>query len=507
MNKHVYCRFVPYVIAVMASILLAGFGGGKDSAAAEARLSAPNTIIQRSVRLNNYNNWLRPIPQESDYNIKLQRLSQMSNIVMNESYTKYAKLSASSVRALNPKAKIYRLYVLAVKSASDQDFPMQSGQASSCTSTTLKDDSASWKTNAYTNRYVWLMRGKGSDQVKKIASNTNNTLTLAPGETFSPVPDSTTKYSIIATSDPDNPGVQTPLITKTIDEHDWWLRDGKGKIVIEPGTGSMFLDVGKPGVKEAYLQTVLKRMRGQSFDGIVFDYWWYSAISSFIVSEGRQTPVRYPDDKTWFNNAWKPFISYVVAGVKAAGYKVIGNCAGEYNTTKHPMAAWQRTLISGTIYEQWAVYWDGSWLDSAIIADRMNSFQKDPLEAWTADYGLRDDDPEYAKKAQVGLAMYYIALPPSTAMQAKRSYHHYKDSTLFWEPLWDFNIGVPAGLAVKKTDAYFWSRKFTQGIVLLNYDSSKDATFQLDQQYHDQFDKSYSETVTLKPHTSLILAK
>lgn len=302
-----------------------------------------------------------------------------------------------------------------------------------------------------------------------------------------------------------------PLTVEQIDANGWWLLDADGGFTYETGdqggTGSRYLDVGKPGFKEAYVQSLLSRLEGKGYDGVVLDYLNPNMISNRLIRQGFTPPAQYPDDQAWFTNAWQPFLSHVVQSLRARGYRVIGNCAGEYSTT-NPYAQWQRSILDGTVYEQWAVGWPqdgGDWLPGHIIERRINTFSQDPLEAWTADYGLRSNLPEYAAKARAGLAMYYIALPDSISMRANKSYHHYRDSRVYQEPLWDFYIGEPSEPRNQKQDKYFWSRKFTKGIVLLNYEAGETIAFQLDKTYMDPAGNKVSGQINVPPYTGLIL--
>jgi hypothetical protein len=262
-----------------------------------------------------------------------------------------------------------------------------------------------------------------------------------------------------------------------------------------------FVDVGKPGFKEEYLKNVLARNAGKGFDGFVFDYWCPS-ISRFLSGN---RPMAYPTDRDWFDKAWKPFIEYVCAGVHGAGYRIIGNCAGEY-MSGNPDQEWQRTQVEGTIYEQGAVQWpeDGSgWLPGSVVAGRINHINQDPLEVWVANYGLRRVTEDTLSKRHVALAMYYVAIP---LVQNKHSFSAIFDGTPHWDEVWDLYIGTPCSAAPQKIGNYFWSRKYTQGLVLLNYESEKTVTYTLDQQYYDSSGKKYSGKVLIEPHTGLILA-
>jgi hypothetical protein len=296
-----------------------------------------------------------------------------------------------------------------------------------------------------------------------------------------------------------------PITKAEIDANDWWLRDANGNIVNE-NTRVWFVDVGKPGFKELFLQRILERNAGKGFDGILFDYWW-PRITRVSELTGCTLPIKgYSSDTDWQEKAWKPFITYVMDGLHAAGYKIVGNCAGDWSDEWDPIVKFQRSKLDGVVYEQWMIDWpqNGSgWLSGDRVEKRINSFQNDPLDVWIGEYGLQLGIEDYDRKRLVSLAGYYIAVPQD---DSKRSYHYYRNANIFWDTLWDFSIGKPAETAVKMTGKYFWSRKFTQGIVLLNYEESESISFTLDKTYRDQNSKVYTGKVTLPPHTALILA-
>ena len=387
---------------------------------------------KRSVKLNNYNNWQFDGKYSWELDENLQIIARQDNICFTEHWERankvegWKKITPQTLKALNPKAKVYRVYDLCCKNT--------------------------WDTDWYS-------------------------------------PD-------------DKSRMQTPLTKAAIDANNWWLRDGIGSIIKE-NEKTWFLDVGKPGFKEAFLRNLLDRNAGKGFDGFVFDYW-YPEISD--VLHGRHRPEAYTTDEEWFADAWKPFITYLADGLHKAGYRIIGNCVGGYPNT-NPKQIWQRSKVDGTIYEQWAVDWPnngGKWLPGSLIEKRINALYKDPLEVWTADYGLKSSDPEYERKQTVALAMYYVAIPES---QEKRSYHHIKDGSVYWENLWDFYIGSPAEPPVKLPDKYFWSRKYTDGIVLLNYESIENIAYSLKGEYRNPVGETISGDIALPPHTAMILAK
>jgi len=68
------------------------------------------------------------------------------------------------------------------------------GVVSKSTLTTLTDKTKKWKPNTYIDFPLWISRGTGEGQVRKIVSNTHNMLTL--DSAFDIKPDKTSQYVI-----------------------------------------------------------------------------------------------------------------------------------------------------------------------------------------------------------------------------------------------------------------------------------------------------------------------
>jgi hypothetical protein len=379
----------------------------------------------RSVRLNNYNNWWFMNNDGWDRDRMLSIVAMRDNVCFTECWD---GISAASIRAINPKARIYRVYDLCVKNSWDTDW-----------------------------------------------------------------------------SNPDDDSrMQTPLTKAQISAGDWWLRDRNGEIVKE-NEGSWFLDVGKPGFKEAYLRNLLSRISGSKFDGVVFDYWWPYMISAWLTRFGKPVSSQYPTDHDWYQKAWQPFIKYVASGVRAAGYRVIGNNAGFY-MDPDPVTLFDRSMIDGVVYESWALGWGGEYISGNKAQQRLRSLHTDPLEVWVADFGLTPKltGTAFDQKRALSLAMYYIAIPID---QSKRSFHYAGSSRVFWDSLWDLNIGRPLGTAKKDPAMLFWSREFTEGLVLLNYEVSRSVTRQLTGAFHTSDGKQVAGQITVPPHSAVLLQR
>jgi len=72
---------------------------------------------------------------------------------------------------------------------------LDTGTATSGTTTTLSDTGKAWATNAYTDKVLKITGGTGSGQVGVIASNTSTVITLSAA--LATAPDATSTYEIV----------------------------------------------------------------------------------------------------------------------------------------------------------------------------------------------------------------------------------------------------------------------------------------------------------------------
>ena len=68
------------------------------------------------------------------------------------------------------------------------------GVVSSALKTSLTDKKKKWKINDFTGNHLWISRGKGEAQTRKIISNTKNTLVI--NQPWKVIPDKTSQYVI-----------------------------------------------------------------------------------------------------------------------------------------------------------------------------------------------------------------------------------------------------------------------------------------------------------------------
>lgn len=115
---------------------------------------------------------------------EVYRAGQLDNTVVDEaSVTDFIKASEREVNRLT-----FTTYFV------EED----KGTLSSATDEELTDDSKTWETDELKGLYVYLYSGTGSGQVRRIISNTTDTMSV---DTLSSIPDHSTHYKVLYTAE------------------------------------------------------------------------------------------------------------------------------------------------------------------------------------------------------------------------------------------------------------------------------------------------------------------
>lgn len=276
---------------------------------------------------------------------------------------------------------------------------------------------------------------------------------------------------------------QNFLLWRDIVSHDWGLRDSAGEIVKEDSR-IWLVDIGKPGVKEAALEGLIRSWVG-GFNGVMMDVL---DVPRRYMAAGRGY-AEYADDRDWWERAWKPYVEYLWPGVRAAlGIEVWGNFAGFYGMERYsfPKDSHQRQFLDGVNHESCFFGWEGQWLGE--LEARMASVQSDPLAIITNDI---------TGEADCTVAAHLLTLPGNRRLREKRYTHYCTDRTAFWNSGWEVDLGAPLGVK-ESPKPLVYRRYFERGVVVLNYSTLPyQATFQI----------AHRGRVTIPAHSSFILRR
>jgi hypothetical protein len=314
--------------------------------------------------------------------------------------------------------------------------------------------------------------------------------------------------------DPDNHLI-CPIPLADVVSNDWWLRDSSngesaGEIIVETDTTNRVIDIGKTGVKEAWLADALTRLAEYDWDGVIIDYMRPLAVSNWsnlsrptVASNG----IAYPStdsDAAW-KAVYRAFMDYVIAGLMAAGYYVLCNNIGPDDSSAQfalDRAALNNAL-GGWSYEMGVVHSSGTWEDGATLDHKMAHIRDEiGNTVWVCDAGLKSTVDDYALKQAASWAYYLISIPVSNE---GFGYSYAGDWTWAWDTRWDFDIGVPVGTYTKDAAKYVYTRTYSNGFVALNHTEGSEQITLPSGTWQASDGTYYVGTTVLPPYGSLVL--
>ena len=260
-----------------------------------------------------------------------------------------------------------------------------------------------------------------------------------------------------------------------------WLRGGDGVIVGDGRT-----QWTKPQNPELYATLVLAMLRPYKFDGVVFDGWydtiyqerqWFPPeYPNFFAEHGKS--LAYPDNEVWWSD-WLPFIANICGQIQDDGYKVIGNCAGEYDPIPHAPTRQgiQRACVDGNIYESFGLSFGGDYLPPEIISKRLKSLEADPLRyVWTADLGLKSGIYQAGNKLELCYALYLLSLPNAITRYNSRAFGFHSDGTPAADKRTDPGSPIEKIVEYRYPNGdWLWHRRFSNITIEVMYNSYFDA--------------------------------
>lgn len=269
---------------------------------------------------------------------------------------------------------------------------------------------------------------------------------------------------------------QSPLSRAAVVCKNWWLYDADGDVMCDTASDGTkvapMVDVGKPGVKEAFAQGILDDWV-HGYDGVCLDILNPPVDLVRVGTSAQRRYLNYADSLDWWERAWKPFIEYVCNALHAQGIPIIGNHAGLYDRERYFYGkdCHQRDYLDGVVHEFTWFESDGDWLTDAVLIDTFSSIRRDPLMVLECDTLTAHPD-----RGLMATALYLISLPGSAASRAKRFCHWKADSKPNWSWVWDIDLGEPTSVPGRAQMGVF-RRYFERGLVLANYSDEPWSTY------------------------------
>jgi hypothetical protein len=238
--------------------------------------------------------------------------------------------------------------------------------------------------------------------------------------------------------------VASVLDAATVDAHGWWATRDGAKIPNPWGGTSWLVDLGKPGVAEAYAAALKAKWGTRNWQGVFADDVNAWRNLGYAIDG-------YASATDWINRAVVPLVQKVTAAIAAdKGGVVIPNLG---NWPQEPALDAVADAASGGLNE-WYLTWGGG-----------------------AGQAVREIENEYASmRRALAQGHQYLGIVHSTtltryafcaaAIMGERdrvfitNQTSYGSAPLTWDPVFELDLGAPLEATRHTTGSSNWSRRF-----------------------------------------------
>jgi hypothetical protein len=240
----------------------------------------------------------------------------------------------------------------------------------------------------------------------------------------------------------------------------WFLTDPAGhRLEWSDWTGLYPMNIANAGYQDAWASNVLDELRAHDWDGVMLDdtltYLSHPTVDARVSTQ-------IPDHASMYR-ATRSFLAHVGPRISNAGYMAVPNVTVEWNTWKSTLTDWS-PYVSGwenEFFVKWGLdrqtrFEDADWEWKMRMA-AWCAARRLPLLAIT--YSSRDDLPTMAYHRATWLLTWNGRTGASIFVPAEQGANH-------WAGRANTYLGTPTG--ARHRSASVWTRKFTQGMVMVN---------------------------------------
>jgi Hypothetical glycosyl hydrolase family 15 len=280
----------------------------------------------------------------------------------------------------------------------------------------------------------------------------------------------------------------------------WFLHDkGTGERLMSSGYSYLYaMDVGDPGYRQAWLESVLERLRDADGSG--------ARYGGVFIDDVNLHPIHWSSGQlqemtdTQYRQAMQSFIAYVSPRLQQEGFFVMTNLAFDTGNSSQKTAAIDIANRVDAVNREYYVRWgSGSPLFSGNDWMHHLTLTED-LMATGADYnGIAYGTAGDVQAQRYARATFLLAWDGKDGSSMMYRPDESSDPYL---PDWTTDVGVPLGPRTQV--GVGWKREFSDGVVIINPSSSGSQSFHLGAGYRKP-DGSCASSVTLAPTRALVL--
>lgn len=246
--------------------------------------------------------------------------------------------------------------------------------------------------------------------------------------------------------------VATVLDTTVMDANNWWARYNGAKIPNPWGGSSWVVDLGKPGVAQAYINSLNAKWGSRGWQGIFAD----------DVNAWRNLGYNidgYSSAADWINRAVKPLMQTVTTSIETNKQGVVIPNIG--NWPQEPDMDGVSALTSGALNEFYLLWPGGGGQDVGDIENEYNSM-RGVISRGDSYYGIVHSNELHS------YAFCAAAIMGEAGKVYVATQNQYGSEAPLWDAVFDTNLGAPLQSTQHTTGSTAWSRQFVNKKLTIN---------------------------------------
>jgi hypothetical protein len=236
----------------------------------------------------------------------------------------------------------------------------------------------------------------------------------------------------------------TVLTAMEVDANNWWATRDGGRIANPWGGPTALVDLGKPGVKEAYVRALVDKKAASPH--------WAGVFADDVNAWRNAWPIDgYSSPEDWVKRAVNPLIAYVRDNFPGLVVPNMGNWPQE------PVLDSTAGLTTGGLTE-WFGMWNGSAQAPPEIENTFRSV-RDVVSNGRMFFGVSHS----STLTKYTFCLAAILGEPGRILVTNQTDYGTPGA---WDPVFETDLGAPTGAAAHASGSPTWSRSFANGYTL-----------------------------------------
>jgi Hypothetical glycosyl hydrolase family 15 len=265
------------------------------------------------------------------------------------------------------------------------------------------------------------------------------------------------------------------------DSHEeWFLHDAEtGERIVSSGYSSLYaMDIGDPGYQQAWLESVLERLRDADGTGTSYDGAFLDDTNLDPVAHGFDGRIQEMSDDQ-YRDAMQGFIAYVGPRLQQEGFDAMPNLSFDTGDAAQRAAAVDVATHVTTVNREYFVRWgSGSPLFTGGDWKHHLTLMEEILATGAGYNGIAYGSVGDVQAQRYARATFLLGWDGEDGSSLMFRPDESSDPYL---PDWTTDVGTPIGSRTPVGSG--WMREFTDGVVVINPSASGSQDFSLSAAY------------------------